>query len=356
MMSDDLLALKTETEAALASASDLRAWDAVRVGVLGKNGRLTALLKELGKAPPAQRRERGAALNRLKEALTGAVEARRLALEEAALDARLLSERIDVSAPPRPAPRGLVHPISRTMEEMAAIFGAMGFAIGEGWDIETDWYNFGALNIPAHHPARADPDTFYLPGTRDGRPLVLRTQTSDVQIISMLEREPPFRVIAPGRTYRADRDATHSPMFHQCEGLVIDHGITLGHLKGCLTDFLRAFFGIAGLPVRFRSSYFPFTEPSMEVDIGWNRKTGQLGGGGDWLEILGSGMVHPRVLANCGIDPREWQGFAFGMGIERITMLKHGIPDLRPFYESDVRWLRHYGFDPLSPAILHEGV
>jgi phenylalanyl-tRNA synthetase alpha chain len=356
MMSDDLLALKTETEAALASASDLRAWDAVRVGVLGKNGRLTALLKELGKAPPAQRRERGAALNRLKEALTGAVEARRLALEEAALDARLLSERIDVSAPPRPAPRGLVHPISRTMEEMAAIFGAMGFAIGEGWDIETDWYNFGALNIPAHHPARADHDTFYLPGTRDGRPLVLRTQTSDVQIISMLEREPPFRVIAPGRTYRADRDATHSPMFHQCEGLVIDHGITLGHLKGCLTDFLRAFFGIAGLPVRFRSSYFPFTEPSMEVDIGWNRKTGQLGGGGDWLEILGSGMVHPRVLANCGIDPREWQGFAFGMGIERITMLKHGIPDLRPFYESDVRWLRHYGFDPLSPAILHEGV
>jgi phenylalanyl-tRNA synthetase alpha chain len=355
-MSDALQALQAETQAALDQAQDLRAWDAIRVGVLGKTGKLTALLKELGKLPPDERRARGAALNELRDALTQSIEARRAALDAAAMDARLASETIDVTLPPPPRPHGLIHPITRTIEEMAAIFGAMGFRIGEGLDVETDWFNFSALNIPAHHPARADHDTFYLPGTRDGRPLLLRTQTSDVQIISMLNEPPPLRIIAPGRTYRADHDATHSPMFHQCEGLVIDRGITLGHLKGCLTDFLRAFFGIATLPVRFRSSYFPFTEPSMEVDIGWSRRTGEIGGGTDWLEILGSGMVHPRVLANCGLDPREWQGFAFGMGIERVTMLKHGIADLRPFYESDLRWLRHYGVNPLSPAVLHEGV
>jgi len=355
-MTDDLDALRTETEAALAAAQDLRAWDAVRVGTLGKQGRLTLMLKSLGAAAPEQRRERGAALNRLKDGLADTFEARRRELERAEVDARLAGERIDVTLPPPPHPAGLIHPISRTMEEMAAIFGAMGFRVGEGLDIQTDWYNFGALNIPAHHPARADHDTFYMPGERDGRPLLLRTQTSDVQIISMLEQEPPLRVIAPGRTYRADHDATHSPMFHQCEGICIDRDITLAHLKGCLIDFLRAFFGIATLPVRFRSSYFPFTEPSMEVDIGWNRRTGELGAGGDWLEILGSGMVHPRVLANCGLDPREWQGFAFGMGVERVAMLKYGIPDLRPFYESDLRWLRHYGFNPLAPVALHEVV
>jgi phenylalanyl-tRNA synthetase alpha chain len=356
-MTDDLQTLQAETDAALAAAGDLRALDAVRVAVLGKNGRLTGLLKELGRASPEERRERGAALNRVKDALGAAIEARRAALDAAALDARLAAERMDVTLPARPRPQGLIHPISRTMEEMAAIFGAMGFAIAEGPDIEDDWRNFGALNIPAHHPARQDMDTFYIPGVdAEGRARVLRTHTSPVQVRTMLGQEPPIRVIVPGRTYRADHDATHSPMFHQVEGLVIDRAITLGHLKGCLIDFLRAFFGIDTLPVRFRSSYFPFTEPSMEVDIGWNRKTGELGGGGDWLEILGSGMVHPKVLANCGIDPREWQGFAFGMGIERVTMLKHGIPDLRPFYESDIRWLRHYGFSPLSPAMLHEGV
>ncbi len=355
-MTDALHALLADTESALAAAPDLRAWDAVRVGALGKSGRLTALLKELGALPPDERRARGAALNQLRDQLTAAIETRRTQLDAAALDARLAAERIDVSLPPPPRPAGLIHPISRTMEEMAAIFGAMGFRVGEGLDIQTDWFNFSALNIPAHHPARADHDTFYLPGTRDGRPLVLRTQTSDVQIISMLNEPPPLRIIAPGRTYRADHDATHSPMFHQCEGLCIDRGITLAHLKGCLIDFLRAFFGIATLPVRFRSSYFPFTEPSMEVDIGWNRRTGDIGAGSDWLEILGSGMVHPRVLANCGLDPREWQGFAFGMGVERVTMLKHGMPDLRPFYESDLRWLRHYGFNPLAPTVLHEGV
>jgi phenylalanyl-tRNA synthetase alpha chain len=360
MSADDLAALQAETAAELANAADLRAWDAVRVGVLGKSGRLTALLKGLGQVPAEQRKERGAALNRLKGALEGLIEARRGTLEEAALDARLKAERLDVTLPPRPFPpagadQGAIHPISRTMEELTALFGAIGFRVAEGPDIESDWHNFGALNIPDHHPARQDHDTFYLPAV-DGRRPVLRTHTSPVQIRTMVTEAPPIRVIVPGRTWRADHDATHSPMFHQVEGLVIDRGITLAHLKGCLIDFLRAFFDISDLPVRFRASYFPFTEPSMEVDIGWNRRTGELGKGGDWLEILGSGMVHPRVLANCGIDPREWQGFAFGMGIERITMLKHGMADLRPFYESDVRWLRHYAADPLSPPSLAEGV
>ena len=355
-MTDDLDALRAETSAALAASPDLRAWDAVRVGILGKQGRLTGLLKELGKVPHDVRRERGAMLNVLKDELTAMVEARRTELDAAALDARLASERLDVSLSPPPHQPGAIHPLTRTMEEMAAIFGAMGFTVGEGLDVQTDWFNFSALNIPAHHPARADHDTFYLPGTRDGRPLLLRTQTSDVQIISMLQQPPPLRVIAPGRVYRADHDATHSPVFHQCEGLVIDRNITLGHLKGCLTDFLRAFFGIATLPMRFRSSYFPFTEPSMEVDIGWNRRTGELGAGGDWLEILGSGMVHPRVLANVGLDSREWQGFAFGMGVDRVTMLKHSMPDVRALYESDTRWLRHYAFNPLAPVALHEDV
>ncbi len=352
----DLEALRQQTLDALAQAPDLRAWDALRVGTLGKSGALTNLLKELGKTPPEQRRERGAALNRLKDELSAAIEARRAVLDEAALEARLVAERIDITLPPRPEPQGSIHPISRTLEEMYAIFGAMGFSVAEGPDIESDWHNFSALNIPGHHPARDDHDTFYLPGDAGGAPRVLRTHTSPVQVRTMLEQPPPIRVIVPGRTYRADHDATHSPMFHQCEGLVIDRDITLAHLKGCLTDFLRAFFGMPSLPVRFRASYFPFTEPSMEVDIGWRRATGEIGAGTDWLEILGSGMVHPRVLANCGIDPREWQGFAFGMGVERVTMLKHGMADLRPFYESDVRWLRHFGASPFSPASLHEGL
>jgi len=358
-MTDDLAALAASTETELAAAADLRALDAVRVGVLGKSGALTALLKGLGAIPADQRKERGAAVNALKNQIEAAIEARRVVLDAAALDARLAAEKLDMTLPPRPvAPGGRagIHPINRTIEELTAIFGAMGFKVVEGPDIEGDWYNFAALNIPDHHPARQDQDTFYLPGLVEGRRTVLRTQTSPLQIRTMIGQAPPIRIIAPGRTYRSDHDATHSPMFHQVEGLVIDRGITLGHLKGCLTDFLRAFFGIATLPVRFRSSYFPFTEPSMEVDIGWNRKTGELGAGTDWLEILGSGMVHPRVLANCGLDAREWQGFAFGMGIERITMLKHGMADLRPFFEADTRWLSHYGTSPLAPATLHEGV
>ncbi len=355
-MADDIETVRALTIAGVAEAESLRTLDALRVHVLGKSGALTKMLKELGAEPAETRRTRGAALNSLRDELAQAIEAKREVLEQAAIEARLASERIDITLPPPPETVGSIHPISRTMEEMAAIFGAMGFSVAEGPDIETDWHNFSALNIPAHHPARDDHDTFYLPGIGNGPPRVLRTHTSPVQVRTMLTQAPPIRVIVPGRTFRADHDATHSPMFHQCEALVIDRGIALAHLKGCLIDFLRAFFGIANLPVRFRASYFPFTEPSMEIDIGWNRKTGDIGGGGDWLEILGSGMVHPNVLANVGIDPREWQGFAFGMGVERLTMLKYGIPDLRPFYESNVRWLRHYGFSPLAPVMLHEGV
>ncbi len=355
-ISADLAALGREAGEAIAGAGDPAALEALRVGLLGRQGRLTLLLRDLGALPATARRERGASLNRLKEELAAAIAGRREALEGAALDAALAAERLDITLPPRPSPAGLIHPISRTVEEIVAIFGAMGFAVVGGPDIEDDWRNFGALNIPEHHPARQDMDTFYLPGRRDGRRRVLRTHTSPGQIRTMRSAAPPYRVIVPGRTYRADHDATHSPMFHQCEGLAIDRAITLGHLKGCLIDFLRAFFAKPSLPVRFRSSYFPFTEPSMEVDIGWDRRSGEIGAGKDWLEILGSGMVHPRVLANCGVDPREWQGFAFGMGIERVTMLKHGITDLRPFYEGDLRWLRHYGISPLQPAILHEGL
>ncbi len=356
-MSDPVANLSAQTRDAIASAGDLRTLDAVRVGVLGKSGALTGLLKELGKLAPDERRARGAALNELRDRLGAAIEARRAVLEGEELAARLAAEREDVTLPPPAGLVGYIHPVSRTTEEIVAIFGAMGFSVAEGPDIESDWHNFGALNIPGHHPARADHDTFYLPASSHNEaPLVLRTHTSPVQVRTMLERPPPIRVICPGRVYRADHDATHAPMFHQCEGLVIDRGITLGHLKGCLIDFLRAFFAQPALPVRFRASYFPFTEPSMEVDIGWDRRTGALGAGSDWLEILGSGMVNPKVLANCGLDPREWQGFAFGMGIDRMAMLKNGIADLRPMFESDLRWLRHYGTSPLKPVSLHEGV
>lgn len=349
--------LKDLLENALRDAgeADAERLEALRVALLGKNGSVTMLLKSLGGMDPEARKTAGAEINTLKMQISDALSARRALLDEAALEARLTAERIDVTQPPRPEPLGAIHPLSRTMEELTAIFGAMGFAIKDGPDIETDWNNFSALNIPSHHPARAMMDTFYLTAGADERASVLRTHTSPVQIRTMLQEKPPIRIIVPGRTFRSDHDATHSPMFHQCEGLVIGEGITLGHLKGCLSDFLSAYFNVPNLPVRLRSSYFPFTEPSMEVDIGWNKKTGEIGGGTDWLEIGGSGMVHPNVLANCGIDPRQYQGFAFGVGLERITMLKHGIADLRLFYESDVRWLRHYGFAPLSPATLHEG-
>jgi phenylalanyl-tRNA synthetase alpha chain len=364
MATEDRDSILLPVQAAISAAATLTALEELKVASLGKSGRITLLLKSLGGMAPEVRKTRGAELNLLKAAVTQAFEARRAVLAQAALTARLAEEKIDISTPPRPEPQGAIHPISRTMEEIAAIFGAMGFAIKDGPDIEDDWHAFSALNIPGHHPARAMMDTFYLNAALNNRPALLRPHTSSVQIRTMLEwtrsramlsETPHIRIIVPGRTYRSDHDATHSPMFHQSEGLVIGKGITLGHLKGCLIDFLRAYFANPSLPVRFRASYFPFTEPSMEVDIGWNRKTGEIGKGADWLEILGSGMVHANVLANCGIDPAEFQGFAFGVGIERITMLKHGIADLRLFYESDVRWLRHYGFSPLAPAMLHEG-
>jgi phenylalanyl-tRNA synthetase alpha chain len=351
--------------AAIDSAANLSELEAARVLVFGKASALAGLLKGLGGMQAEERPVRAALRNELRQALTTRFEARREALERKNMAVALAAERIDISAPVRPEPVGAIHPISRTMDEVAAIFGAMGFVVEEGPDVEEDWFAFSALNIPSHHPARAMMDTFYLSNEGAEKRPVLRPHTSSVQIRTMLafalerakhgEAGAPIRIIVPGRTFRADHDATHSPMFHQVEGLVIGRGITLGHLKGCLTDFLRAFFARPNLPVRFRASYFPFTEPSMEVDIGWNRKTGVLGEGDDWLEILGSGMVHANVLANCGIDPRDFQGFAFGVGIERITMLKHGIADLRLFYESDVRWLRHYGTSPLAPAMLHEG-
>ena len=354
-VADDLVALKDEFTAAIAAASTLAALDDVRVTALGKKGRLTDLMKTLGSLPPDARKARGAALNVVKDDLATLIEARHRDLAQAALQQRLESERVDVTLSPRPQAEGRIHPISQTIDEIVSLFACMGFTVAKGPDIESDYYNFTMLNIPPDHPARQMQDTFYLPQTGE-HPTVLRTQTSPVQIRTMMEQKPPIRIIAPGRTYRCDYDMTHTPMFHQVEGLVIDEATHMGHLKGCLLDFLRAFFGIKDLPIRFRPSYFPFTEPSAEVDIGCSRKNGEikLGNHGDWLEILGCGMVHPNVLRNCGIDPERYQGFAFGMGIERLAMLKYGIPDLRTFFEADLRWLKHYGFVPLdipNPAL-----
>ena len=356
-MSDELTALRDELEGAVLAADTLEALEDVRVRALGRRGSVTELMKSLGQAAPEERRERGQALNRLKQAISEAIDARKAALADVELERRLASERIDITLAARPAPEGSLHPISQTIDEITQIFGEMGFRWAEGPDIEDDWHNFTALNIPPEHPARQEMDTFYLAAEDGSARPVLRTHTSPVQIRTMLSEPPPLRVIVPGRTYRSDHDATHSPMFHQVEGLAIGKSIHMGHLKGCLIAFCRAFFGVADLPVRFRPSHFPFTEPSAEVDIGCTREGGQLriGAGGDWLEILGSGMVHPKVIANCGLDPEEWQGFAFGMGIERIAMLKYGIPDLRTMYESDLRWLRHYGFRPLDiPGLIAE--
>ena len=354
----DLDRLKSELVASIAAADTLEALEALRVSVLGKKGRVSLMMRELGGMAPDERKTAGQALNLVKDAVAAAIDARNTALSSAALDARLAAEAIDVSLPARPETEARLHPLSRTIEEVVAIFAEMGFSVAEGPDIESDYYNFTALNIPEEHPARQEHDTFYLPPDSDGRRKVLRTHPSPVQIRTMEAAEPPIRIIVPGRTYRSDHDATHSPMFHQCEGLVIGDGIHMGHLKGCLIDFCRAFFGVDDLPVRFRPSYFPFTEPSAEVDIGCTRDGGglKIGTGDDWLEILGSGMVNPRVLANCGYDPEKYQGFAFGMGIERIAMLKYGIPDLRTFYDSDLRWMRHYGFLPFDAPSVHAGL
>ena len=350
--------LKTDLLAAIKAADNSDALEKLRVEALGKKGRISAELARLGSMDPEERKAFGQAVNQLKNEVTDALAEAKASLSQAELNQRLAAEKQDVTLPVRPESRGRLHPLSRVMEEIAAIFADMGFVIAEGPDIESDYYNFTALNIPPEHPARQEHDTFYLKAGADGSRPVLRTHTSPVQIRTMQESEPPIRIIVPGRTYRSDHDATHSPMFHQCEGLVIGPDIHMGHLKAVLIDFCRAFFGMEDLPVRFRPSYFPFTEPSAEVDIGCSRAGGglQIGAGEDWLEILGSGMVNPRVLANCGYDPDKVQGFAFGMGIERLAMLKYGIPDLRTFYDSDLRWLRHYGFVPSDMPALHSGL
>ena len=354
----DLSTIRSEALGAVEAAADLAALDAARVSVLGKKGSVTGLMKTLGTLAPEERKEFGARVNQLKGEIETALETRKSMLSSSALAARLASEKIDVSLPVRPESQGTVHPIGQVMDELAAIFGDMGFTWAEGPDIEDDWHNFTALNIPPDHPARQMQDTFYLPPRADGTPMVLRTHTSPVQARTMLSKDVQkmladggsLRIIVPGRTYRIDSDATHAPMFHQVEGLVIDRATHMGHLKGCLVDFFRAFFEIDDLPLRFRPSYFPFTEPSAEVDIGCSWKDGELriGAGDSWLEILGSGMVHPRVIANCGLDPAIYQGFAFGMGIDRIAMLKYGINDLRAFFDADLRWLRNYGFSALE--------
>ena len=342
----------------IAAADSLAALDAERVAALGKSGAITALLKSLGTMDPAARAAEAPRVHALREKVTAAIAARKEALEAVELDRRLATETVDLSLPARDAPHGTVHPVSQVMDELAEIFADLGFTVAEGPEIETQWHNFTALNMPESHPARAMHDTFYLEPHGDDEPMVLRTHTSPVQIRAMMAEGAPLRVIAPGRTYRSDSDATHTPMFHQIEGLVIDRGIHLGHLKWTLETFLKAYFERGDIVLRLRPSYFPFTEPSAEVDVGFTRVDGRrvLGGSKGWMELLGSGMVHPRVIAACGLDPDEWQGFAFGCGIDRLAMLKYGMDDLRAFFDGDIRWLKHYGFRALDVPTLSAGV
>tara|TARA_B100001093_G_scaffold492848_1_gene534386 strand:+ start:299 stop:1390 length:1092 start_codon:yes stop_codon:yes gene_type:complete len=353
-MTQDIQSLKAEITDEVKAACDLKSLDDVRVSVLGKKGRITALMKTLGKMTPEERQTKGRDLNILKDEIADLIKHQESALKKQEMDARLASETQDITLSPRPEYMGHIHPISQTIEELTTIFAAMGFSVAEGPDIEDDYHNFTALNFPPGHPAREMQDTFFLPETQDEEgeyaKKLLRTHTSSVQIRHMENNKPPHKIICFGRTYRSDYDLTHTPMFHQMEALMIDKETNMGHLKGCIMDFVRAFFEIDDLPVRFRPSFFPFVEPGAEIDIGCSREDGglKIGAGDDWLEIGGSGMVHPNVLKNCGLDPNEYQGFAFGMGIERMAMLKYGIPDLRTFFESDLRWLRHYGFNPLE--------
>jgi len=343
----------------IAAAPDLGALEALRVSALGKSGSVTALLKSLGAMDPATRAAEGPKIHAQREAVTSAIAARKAALEAAELDRRLATERIDLSLPAEERPRGTVHPVSQVMDELAEVFADLGFTVAEGPEIEDQWYNFTALNMPEAHPARAMHDTFYLAPREPGEePKVLRTHTSPVQIRAMQEQGAPLRLIAPGRVYRSDSDATHTPMFHQIEGLVIDRGIHLGHLKWTLETFLKAFFERDDVAIRMIPSYFPFTEPSADVHVGWSWEGGRrvIGGAENWMEVLGSGMVHPRVIANCGLDPDEWQGFAFGTGVDRLAMLKYGMSDLRAFFDGDVRWLKHYGFRALDVPTLSAGV
>lgn len=355
----ELESLESEILAAIAAATSEAELEEVRVAALGKKGSVSEQLKTLGKLSPEERREMGPAINGLKARVGEALGARREILQEAALNARLEAERVDVTLPLRMAPSetGRIHPVSQVIDELTAIFADMGFSIAEGPDVETDHLNFTALNFPEDHPARDMHDTFFLHPKEDGERMLLRTHTSPVQIRTMMSQEPPIRVITPGRTYRCDSDQTHTPMFHQVEGLVIDKGSHIGHLKWVLEEFCKAFFEVDEIKMRFRPSFFPFTEPSMEVDIGCDRSGNEvkIGEGDDWLEILGCGMVHPNVIRNCGLDPDVYQGFAWGMGIDRIAMLKYGMPDLRAFFDADVRWIDHYGFRPLDLPTLFGG-
>jgi phenylalanyl-tRNA synthetase alpha chain len=354
----DIQALESQMLASIATASDEAALESVRVSALGKKGTISELLKTLGGMSPEERKERGPQFNTLRDRVSEAIAARKSALGDEALNARLAFERIDVTLPARPEPQGSIHPVSQVLDEAIAIFADLGFAIAEGPDVEFDDYNFTKLNIPPNHPARQMHDTFYVAPQADGLRHVLRTHTSPVQVRTMLAQKPPIRIIAPGRTYRVDSDATHSPMFHQFEGLVIDEVTHLGHLKWVMEEFCKAFFEVAAVEMRARPSFFPFTEPSVEFDIRCDRSGGQIkfGQGNDWLEFAGSGMVHPRVLEMCGIDPARYQGFAFGGGLDRLAMLKYGIADLRPMFESDLRWLRHYGFAALDIPSLDGGL
>ncbi|NBN79271.1 phenylalanine--tRNA ligase subunit alpha [Microvirga tunisiensis] len=356
----DIDSLYTEISAAIAAATSEAALEEVRIGALGKKGSISEMLKTLGSMSPEERQTRGAAINGLKTRVTDELAARKDVLKEAALEARLASERVDVTLPLRAAPAemGRIHPIAQVIDELTAIFADMGFSVAEGPDIESDELNFTALNFPLGHPARDMHDTFFFHPDEAGERLLLRTHTSPVQIRTMRSQQPPIRVIIPGRTYRCDSDQTHTPMFHQVEGLVIDKGSHMGHLKWILEEFCKAFFEVKDIKMRFRPSFFPFTEPSMEVDIQCDRSGAEVkfGEGNDWLEILGCGMVHPNVIRNCGLDPDEYQGFAWGMGIDRIAMLKYGMPDLRAFFDADVRWIKHYGFRPLDLPTLFGGL
>jgi phenylalanyl-tRNA synthetase alpha chain len=343
----------------IAAARDLQELDSVRVSLLGKSGEITAKLKSLGSMDPDTRAAEAPKIHALREQVTDAIATRKTALENAELDRRLATEKLDLSLPAGAAPQGTVHPVSQVMDELAEIFADLGFSVAEGPEIESQWYNFTALNMGESHPARAMMDTFYLePRTPDEEPRVLRTHTSPVQIRAMEAHGAPIYAIAPGRVYRSDSDATHTPMFHQIEGLVIDRAITLGHLKWTLETFLKAFFERDDIAIRMRPSYFPFTEPSAEVDVGWSMDKGRrvVGGKEGWMEVLGSGMVHPRVIANAGLNPDEWQGFAFGTGVDRLAMLKYGMDDLRAFFDGDIRWLKHYGFRALDVPTLSGGV
>ncbi|EAQ24546.1 phenylalanyl-tRNA synthetase, alpha subunit [Roseovarius sp. 217] len=357
---DAMSDLREKYLTAVANAGDEATLEDLRVQAVGKKGEISLAMRELGRMSPDERQEAGPRLNALKDEITSALAAKKQALGDAALDERLRGEWLDVTLPARGRRMGTIHPVSQVTEEVTAIFADMGFAVAEGPQIESDWFNFDALNIPGHHPARAEMDTFYTHRAEgDERPPhVLRTHTSPVQIRTMQAEGAPIRIIAPGRVYRADYDQTHTPMFHQVEGLAIDKDISMANLKWVLEEFVKAFFEVDDVELRFRASHFPFTEPSAEVDIrcSWEGGTLKIGEGNDWLEILGSGMVHPKVLQAGNIDPNEWQGFAFGMGIDRIAMLKYGIPDLRAFFDSDLRWLRHFGFASLDQPTLHGGL